>query len=82
MLQSAGFEVNRFTHCNPLLFPLAYLARIFDRLRKANAAAGEGVPATFVNEIFKAIFSLERPVLDLFNLPFGFSFLCIAAVPS
>ena len=78
VIEAAGFTIDRITHFNAVLFPVAYAARWYDRLRKATVATGAGVPPPPVNAAMKALFRMERPALKLFDLPFGLSLLCSA----
>ncbi|MDE1906547.1 MAG: class I SAM-dependent methyltransferase [Rhodospirillales bacterium] len=81
VVEAAGFTIDRITHFNAILFPLAYVARCYDRVRDAKIATGADVPAAPVNAAMKAVFQMERPLLKRYNLPFGLSLLCVATCP-
>ncbi|MDE2458547.1 MAG: class I SAM-dependent methyltransferase [Rhodospirillales bacterium] len=81
LVEAAGFTIDRITHFNAILFPLAYAARCYDRARNAKVATGTSVPVPPVNAAMKALFRVERPFLNRYNLPFGLSLLCVATSP-
>jgi SAM-dependent methyltransferase len=74
---AAGWTVSRLTYFNTLLFPLAVVARIVDRLRSSAAPAGTGLPATALNAALLSVFGSERALLARTNLPFGVSILAV-----
>jgi len=73
----AGFQLVRLSYFNTLLFPLAVLARIKDRLVGGNKASGTGTPPALVNALFTRLFSAERFILGGMDLPFGVSLLAV-----
>lgn len=77
ILNSAGFRIRRFSYFNTLLFPLAALIRLKERLRNNTQASGGAVPPAPVNSLLAQIFGLERYLLPHCNLPFGVSLLTI-----
>lgn len=81
VVEASGFTIDRITHFNAILFPLAYAARFYDRARNAKVATGSNVPAPPINTAMKALFRTERPLLNRYNLPFGLSLLCVATSP-
>lgn len=78
---AAGFAVQRISYFNSLLFPLAVLARIKDKLFPGKHATGVGIPHAGVNALFRSVFSYERHLLKHVNLPFGMSLLCVLHKP-
>jgi len=80
--EGAGLEVRRLSHFNTLLFPLAAIARLKDRLMGSAQATGTAVPAGPVNAAFEGIFALERHLLPRMDLPFGVSLMTILAAPA
>ena len=80
-LEIAGFDVERLTYFNTLLFPPIALVRLAGRLRSGEETADEGrVPAP-VNSILRRIFTLEKRLLKAADLPFGVSLLAVARRP-
>lgn len=77
VISSAGFRSARISYMNTLLFPIAVMVRIKDRLFKSASASGTQVPQALINRIFSFLFSAERFFLKQFNFPFGVSLLCI-----
>lgn len=77
-LVAAGFKLERLSFFNTLLFPLAALIRIKERLMGSTNATGGAVPKEPVNSALRHIFALERYWLPYGNLPFGVSLLAIA----
>ncbi|MBA5606961.1 class I SAM-dependent methyltransferase [Duganella sp. FT3S] len=76
---AAGLRLERLTHFNTLLFPLAAAARITDRLSGKQAASGTAIPAAPVNRLLHQAFSSERHLLRFMGLPFGVSLLAIVS---
>jgi len=78
---AAGYEVERVTYFNTLLFPLAVAARWFDRLLGRSKSTGDAVPSRPLNAALYRIFSAERHLLEHGSLPYGVSLLAILRKP-
>ena len=76
-VHASGYRFARMSHFNTLLFPIAAAVRVKERLLGSKAAAGGKVPAAFVNNLFRKVFTAERGWLKHFNFPFGVSLLCV-----
>lgn len=76
LLDHAGFSVERVSHFNTLLFPVAALSRLAARLSNT-PAGGTGVPVKMLNAALYKIFAAERMLLSRTNLPFGVSLVAI-----
>src|SRR5262249_45660420 len=79
-LDSAGFDVVRWSYFNTLLFPLAcatILAKRLFRPRDMYRSNLERLPR-WQNEVLRAIFSAERGLLRWSRLPFGLSLIFVA----
>ncbi|HEV3009745.1 MAG TPA: class I SAM-dependent methyltransferase, partial [Burkholderiales bacterium] len=74
---AAGLRLGQLSYFNTLLFPLAALARVKDRLLNHDRASGTAVPARPINGLFHAVFSAERFVVGRLPLPFGVSLLAV-----
>jgi len=74
---ATGYRLVRLSHFNTLLFPLAAIVRMKERLLGSKVAAGSRVPPEPVNGLLRTIFTAERTWLKHFNLPFGVSLLCL-----
>ena len=75
--KQAGLEIARLSYFNTLLFPLAALARVKDRLLKEDRASGTAVPPWPINRVLEGVFSTERFVVGRWPLPFGVSLLAV-----
>jgi len=76
-IAAAGLRVGALSYFNTLLFPLAAVARVKDRLLGRDRASGDDVPARPVNALFHAVFSAERFLVGRLPLPFGVSLLAV-----
>ncbi|HSV50773.1 MAG TPA: class I SAM-dependent methyltransferase [Burkholderiaceae bacterium] len=74
---NAGLSVLRVSHFNTVLFPLAVLGRMVEKLTGKKTAA-DRIPQAPINRLLKRIFALERHVLARMRLPFGLSLLLLA----
>jgi SAM-dependent methyltransferase len=79
---ASGLQPERVTYFNTLLFPLAVIVRIKDRLLGNSVASGTRAPPHLINQAFSALFRAERFLLNQFNLPFGVSLLCVIESPA
>ena len=77
MIAEAGLKAARISFFNTILFPLAVIVRLKDRLLGRKFATGTAVPPTFINAVLRTVFGAERLLLRRFNLPFGVSLLCL-----
>lgn len=78
LLRASGWAIKKSSYFNMVLFPLAALARVADKLRGAATASGNEVPPKLVNGLFYHLFAGERFGLRWFSFPFGVSILVIA----
>lgn len=74
---SAGLKSADLSYFNTLLFPLAALARVKDRLLNQDRASGTSVPPRPVNALLESVFSAERFLVGRVALPFGVSLLAV-----
>lgn len=72
---ASGLQVVKISYFNTILFPLAAIVRLKDRLLGNSSASGSSVPRAPINQLFKSLFSGERFLLAKMNLPFGVSLL-------
>ena len=73
----AGLRAVKISYFNTILFPLAAIARLKDKLLGNTSATGTSVPPIPINKMFRTLFSVERFLLESFNLPYGVSLLCV-----
>src|SRR5262245_9377381 len=82
-LAAAGFQVERITYTNALLFPPIWCARQLQRFsRKEWNSDAEYHPATWVNRTLLGLLRLERGMLRVVDLPVGTSVTCVARRPA
>jgi SAM-dependent methyltransferase len=74
---AAGLRHVKISYFNTILFPLAVIVRLKDKLLGNASATGTKVPPAIINNIFQKLFGAERFLLERFNLPFGVSLLCV-----
>jgi len=74
---TAGLDPLKISYFNIILFPLAAMVRLKNKLIDNRSATGTNVPPEPINKIFKTLFGAERFLLARFNLPFGVSLLCV-----
>lgn len=79
-ISRAGLQLERISHFNTLLFPLACAGRAVERLRP-DQARYDGLPRAALNRLLTTIFASERHLLARTPLPFGLSLLAIARIP-
>jgi hypothetical protein len=71
--RETGWTVRRITYFNTLLFPLAVVARVTDKIIPSQEPVGTGMPSPIVNSVLYRVFSMEKVLLRAFNFPFGVS---------
>lgn len=75
---AAGLRTLRVSYFNSILFPIAALVRLRERLFHSVASAGASTPTAWINKLLMVLFASERHFLKHFNLPFGISLFCVA----
>ena len=77
-LQESGFQITLTTYVNFFLFPLAFVARMGEKMRPSRQK-GDDLFATseWLNAIFAAILKLEARLVTTISFPFGLSILCL-----
>lgn len=83
LLKSLGFDVAYSSYFNTLLFPLAAIERLSQRLKSVfgNSKSGSAaldVPVKPINQIFQGIFRLEGIWAGRLSIPFGLSIVLVA----
>jgi len=77
---AAGYRICKLTYFNFLLFPVAIVARMIDRLNPRGASMGTLVPGSCLNEALFRIFALEASCVARSRIPFGMSLLAVLDV--
>lgn len=82
-LQEAGFAPLRISYANTLLFPLAAVKRLGERLFPTLGSAPDlSMPQPWVNALLSAVLKTEARLLRRTSLPFGLSVLALARRPA
>lgn len=79
-LKRAGFEVEKATYTNALLFPLVLTNRLWGKLRRSRRRAKSdlGPVNRYLNTVLAWISKLEAFSLKRIDFPFGSSVVCLA----
>ncbi|MGH2593791.1 MAG: class I SAM-dependent methyltransferase [Anaerolineae bacterium] len=78
-LRQAGFEAERISHANMLLFPIAALKRAAERFAPSRQAGSDlTIGAGVLNVPLRWILSLESPFVARAGLPFGLTVVALA----
>jgi SAM-dependent methyltransferase len=77
-LRNAGYEIERISYFNSLLFPLIAGVRLLQKALNVKSRAEESTPGLLVNGILGMIFSAEKYLLSVMNMPIGVSLFAIA----
>ena len=84
-LRSAGFDVQKLTYMNALLFPPIAAIRLVRHVlpEPANPPSDFAFPAPKpLNRLLSAVFGWERFLLNRFDIPFGVSIMALAQRPA
>lgn len=76
-LMDAGFDIERVSYFNTLLFPVVYIVRKLNNMLGRDGASDVEMPGSVVNRILTGIFGLEKFLLRYVRLPFGVSILAV-----
>jgi SAM-dependent methyltransferase len=77
-LKLAGFNLEKISYYNTLLFPLIASIRMINKFLRLNEGSDVEMPGKFINFVLKNIFLLEKYWLRHFVFPFGVSLIAIA----
>ena len=79
MLRETGFEVDRASYANTILFPIAVMKRITERLFGGDEPASDlSISAGILNGFLARILALEAPLITGIGLPYGLSVVALA----
>ncbi len=82
VITAAQLEVERLSYFNALLFPLAALVRLFEKLSGRPSRAAADMPSARINAGLARLFGSESWLLRHINLAFGLSLLAIIGHPA
>lgn len=80
LLENNGFEIIKISYCVSLLFPLAFIKRIFNKLFRTEKESHNELkmPSVIINQFFLLIMRIENYLLNYISFPFGLSVLALA----
>ncbi len=79
LLESAGLEIERVSYANTILFPLALVKRMVERVSGKNEPVSDlAFPFGPLNTLFRKILSLEALLIAKYSLPYGLSVIVLA----
>jgi len=76
----SGLSINKLSYYNTFMFPLEAIVRLKDKILAKSSASGTKIPSSIINKSLMKIFSAERYLIRLFDLPFGVSLFCVLYV--
>jgi SAM-dependent methyltransferase len=79
-IAAADYRLTRISYFNTMLFPIAALVRLKDRLLGNTTPTGGSTPLWPLNQVLTMLFSSERFFLTRVNLPFGVSLLGVLSL--
>lgn len=79
-LESQGFEIIKISYNVCLLFPVAFIKRIIDKLTLSKKTEHNEVkmPCRFINSLFLKVMRIEKLMMRYSSLPFGLSVMVLA----
>jgi len=80
VIEQSGLHIQRMSYFNTLLFPLALVSRLLDRLIHSKEQNKVSNPNPLINQILCNTFAAERHLLRIGNLPMGLSLICVLSV--
>lgn len=80
LLENNGFEIIKISYCVSLLFPLAFIKRVFNKLFKNEKGSHNelNMPPLIINQLFLLIMRIENYLLKYISFPFGLSVMVLA----
>ncbi|MBF0385805.1 MAG: class I SAM-dependent methyltransferase [Candidatus Omnitrophica bacterium] len=80
-VEKAGFEIEKLTYRNTLLFPMILIKRLLERIdfgpQREKESDLKEIPG-FINKVFAGITKAENKLLGFVDFPFGSSIFCVA----
>jgi SAM-dependent methyltransferase len=82
-LSASGYAIEKLSYANTILFPIVWAGRVMLRVSgRGDTITDENrLHPSWSNGALARLFSMERPMLRRWNLPFGVSLIAIAARP-
>lgn len=84
LLREAGFEVERLSYFNTVLFPPSAAVRLAQKLgpQKEAESSNVSLPVGPLNALLSKVFDAERLALRYLSFPFGLSVIALARRPA
>jgi len=77
-VMTAGFKITKLTYSNMILSVPLFIKRSYERLSRKNSLSSDTtLLPEFINILFYQVLKFENKMLDLVDLPFGSSVVCI-----
>jgi len=80
-LEKAGFEIQTMTYYTTLLFPIAAVVRLLNKIKPKpydhQPEYKVKVPNPIINFLFGCVMKFEKILLKFMNMPFGLSIICV-----
>lgn len=76
-ITNANLHISKLSYFNTLLFPLAALVRLKNKVLNQQTLSGVDTPPPWLNNSLRFVFGLEKHLLKYSNLPFGVSLLVV-----
>lgn len=76
-LQNTGYRTSKITYFNTLLFPLAAIVRVKDRITRKKVDSVNRLPSPLLNDWLRKVFESEAGFVRDGNLPIGVSLLAV-----
>ena len=75
------WKINRVTYFNTILFPIAIVVRVYEKIKGKNFEKGSiNKQGKWSNEILRYLFEIEKIILKRTNFHYGLSMLCILSI--
>ncbi len=80
LLESNGYEIVKISYCVCLLFPIAMIKRLLDKVFASKDGDHNEVkmPGNMINHLFLFVMRFEKYLLRYISLPFGLSVMVLA----
>lgn len=80
-LERVGFEVEKASYANAILFPLVLASRLWERVRRSKGSGESdlGPVNRYLNRVLTWISTLEALMLKRIDFPLGSSVVCVAS---
>jgi hypothetical protein len=82
-LDAAGYRVEKLSYANTILFPVVWAGRTWLRWSGQSETVSDEnhLHPAWSNGLLTQLFSIERPLLRRWDMPFGVSLLAVATRP-